>query len=211
MRDLHFVFDFGVVLFRWRPTVLLQSCLPQHAVDEASAQRLAEAIFQGYGGDWGEFDRGSLQVSELVARISRRTGLREADVLAVVQAVPDELQPLPESEALVHRLHAAGRPMYYLSNMPGPYADHLERTHAVLGCFADGVFSARVGLAKPDAAIFELAARRFGRSPAELVFLDDHPANVSAAQAAGWNALHFRHAAQAEAELRELGWWPAHV
>ena len=52
------VFDFAGVLFRWRPLVLLQQVLPQRAHDAASAMRLAAAIFQGYEGDWADFDRG---------------------------------------------------------------------------------------------------------------------------------------------------------
>lgn len=202
------VFDFGVVLFRWRPAQLLQQCLPQRAPDEASATHWAQQVFQSYGGDWGDFDRGALGVPELVARIARRTGLSPAEVQAVVDAVPTELQPIAETETLVHELAEAGTALYYLSNMPAPYADHLERHHAVLRRFADGVFSARVGLAKPDAAIYHLAARRFGRRPDELVFLDDHPANVAAAQAAGWHALHFTDAAACREQLRARGWWP---
>jgi putative hydrolase of the HAD superfamily len=202
------VFDFGAVLFRWRPQHLLRQCLPQRATDEASTAHWVAQFFQAYGGDWAAFDRGAVDVPELVARIARRTGLAEAEVQRVVDAVPDELQPLPDSEALVQGLARSGAPLYYLSNMPAPYADQLESRHAVLRCFADGVFSARVGLAKPDAAIFALAARRFGRAPSSLVFLDDHPANVAAAVDAGWNALRFSDAADCEAQLRERGWWP---
>ena len=79
--------------------------------------------------------------------------------------------------------------------------------HGFLRCFRDGVFSARVHLNKPEPAIFELAAARFGSAPGELVFLDDHGPNVQAARALGWNALQFSDAAQAEAEMAERGWW----
>jgi putative hydrolase of the HAD superfamily len=204
----HIVFDFGVVLFRWRPTRLLQHCLPQRATDEASAAHWVSQVFQSYGGDWGDFDRGTVQPPELAQRISARTGLTPAEVMAVVNAIPDELQPIAATESLVHRLADAGPDLFYLSNMPAPYADHLERTHAVLKRFADGVFSARVGLIKPEPAIFDLSAQRFGKAPADLVFLDDHPANVAAAREAGWNALHFTDALSCEAQLRREGWWP---
>ncbi|EHR70044.1 haloacid dehalogenase superfamily protein, subfamily IA, variant 3 with third motif having DD or ED [Burkholderiales bacterium JOSHI_001] len=209
MSGKHIVFDFGVVLFRWRPNLLLQQCLPQRVSDEASAAHWVAQVFQSYGGDWGDFDRGTVTPATLVQRISARTGLTPAEVQAVVDAVPGELQPIAAAESLVHRLADADPDLFYLSNMPAPYADHLERTHAVLKRFADGVFSARVGLVKPDPAIFALSAQRFGKAPGDLVFLDDHPANVAAARQAGWNALHFENAAQAEAQLHEKGWWPA--
>lgn len=202
------VFDFGAVVFRWQPTQLLRELLPGHATDEASARAWAGRIFQGYGGDWLAFDRGALDTDALVPRIAARTGLAPAQVRAVVEAVGPHLAPLPDTVALVERLHAAGQPLYYLSNMPAPYAEHLERTHALVGRFAGGVFSSRVGLCKPEPAIFALAAERFGRPPEALVLLDDSPPNVAAARAAGWRALQFHDAAQAEAELREQGWWP---
>lgn len=202
----HLVFDFGGVLFQWQPPRLLQRELPHRATDTASAQALAEDFFQHYTGDWAAFDRGTVEVPDLVARIARRTGLTEAEVQRVVDGVPHELQPIPETVDLLRRLHAAGRGLHYLSNMPVPYAQHLEATHDFVGWFASGVFSGREKLIKPEADIFEFAAARFGQAPANLVFLDDHLPNVQAAQALGWQALHFRHAAQAEAEMRERGW-----
>jgi HAD superfamily hydrolase (TIGR01509 family) len=67
------------------------------------------------------------------------------------------------------------------------------------------VFSSRVGLCKPEPAIFELALQRFGLAPADAVFLDDHAANVHAARALGLPTIHFSDAAQAGAELCALG------
>ncbi len=205
---MNFVFDFGRVLFEWQPERLLQRLLPQRASDPLSAAQWAGLVFQTDGGDWGEFDRGTVTPDELVLRIARRTGLREDEVRAVVDAVPETLRPIPASVALMHRLRQPGQLMFFLSNMPAPYADHLEREHAFVREFDDGLFSARVKLIKPEPAIFALAAQRFGVAPSELVFLDDHPPNVTAARAAGWQALVFRDALQCEQELRQAGLWP---
>ena len=206
---MRYVFDFGAVLFRWRPLALMQRALPHWAVDEASAAHWADQVFQAYGGDWGEFDRGTVEPAELVSRIVARTGLPSADVQRVLDEIPHELVPIPATVDLLARLRRTGEPLYYLSNMPAPVADHIERSHSVVQWFADGVFSSRVQLIKPEPAIFELSARRFGVAPQSLVFLDDNVDNIDAARAAGWNALHFVDAAQAQAELRRLGWWPA--
>ena len=205
---MKFVFDFGAVLFHWQPAQLLREQLPQTVTDEASAAHWRAEFFQDYGGDWGAFDGGHIGADEVIARIAARTGLAASDVRRVVEAVPVFLAPLPGSVDLLARLRASGAPLYYLSNMPAPYADHLERHHPFLGWFRDGVFSSRVKLSKPSPAVFDLAAQRFGHPPAELVFLDDHPANVLAARAAGWQALLFSDAVQAEADLKAAGWWP---
>jgi putative hydrolase of the HAD superfamily len=90
--------------------------------------------------------------------------------------------------------------------MPEPYAAHLERANTFVTWFRDGVISARVQHIKPERGIYELAARRFGAEPSELVFLDDHAPNVEVARALGWNAVQFLNAEQAKAELTERGW-----
>lgn len=205
---MHYVFDFGRVLFRWEPEALLRQALPGLITDAASARHWVDQVFQGYDGDWGDFDRGSVSPEALVQRLAERTGLPVQALRAIVLQGQHSLQPLPDSVALLQRLRDAGRRSFYLSNMPAPWADHLEREHAFVRGFEAGVFSGREGLAKPDAAVFELAARRFGVDPASLVFLDDHGPNVEAAQAAGWCALQFHAAAQAERGLRQAGWWP---
>jgi len=140
-----------------------------------------------------------------VQRIATRTGLAPSEVRAVVDAVPSELQPMPGTVALLRRIHAQGRRLHFLSNMPAPYADHLERTHDFLRCFESGVVSARVGQIKPEPGIFDTAARLFGAAPAELLFIDDVADNVRAARHAGWQALHFIDAHDAATQLRAMG------
>jgi putative hydrolase of the HAD superfamily len=201
-----YVFDFGRVVFRWRPDALLQATLPHRAVDDASTRHWVEQVFQAYSGDWGDFDRGVIDAPELARRMAARTGLTEAEVHAVVAACPQELEPLADTVDWMQRLHAQGRPLHYLSNMPEPMAAHFERTHPFMSLFESGVFSARVKLVKPDPQIYAHAAQAFGRAPSSLLFLDDHLPNVVAARAAGWQALHFVDAARAEAEATALGW-----
>lgn len=199
------VFDFAGVLFHWVPTALMQRELPRHATDKASAEHWVAHFFQSYSGDWAEFDRGTVEPEALVRRIAARTGLAEAEVWRVVNAIPLELSPMPDSVALVRALHAAGRPLHFLSNMPGPYARHLSATHEFLRCFQSGLYSADVKLIKPEPAIFELAAKHFDAAPQDLLFLDDHAENVRVARSLGWDAVHFTSAAGAAQALRERG------
>ena len=203
---MNFVFDFGGVVFRWRPAVLLREQLPQRITDEASARHWVEQVFQGYGGDWGDFDRGVVEPDALVQRIAARTGLAVAEVQRVVDAVPNELQPQPETVALLRALREAGHTLYFLSNMPAPLAAYLVAANDFMPWFSDGVFSSHVQLLKPFAPVFQLAQQRFGVPPQELLFLDDSLPNVQAAQALGWQALHFSDAAQARAVIAERGW-----
>ncbi len=203
---MNIVFDFGGVVFNWRPLALLQSTLPLRAHNEAAARELADDMLQHYAphGDWAAFDRGDVDVQVLARRIARRTELSEGDVLEFVDAIPGHLKPIPETVALLQRLKEAGHRLFYLSNMPAPFAVHLERSHAFMDWFDDGVFSSRVQLAKPQPAIFRTASRRFGLAPGELVFIDDLAHNVDVARQLGWQAIHFSDVRDCEAALKSL-------
>jgi putative hydrolase of the HAD superfamily len=202
------VFDFGGVVFRWQPMQLLRQVLPHRAADDAAAGELAALLFQGFvpGSDWALFDLGRIDAEGLAQRIAQRSGLAAAEVAQVIAAIPPHLEPQPGTVALMQALHQAGRPLYYLSNMPLPYADHLERSHAFFSWFSGGIFSSRVGLIKPEPGIFGLAQQRFGIAPGRSVFIDDHPANIEAARRLGWQAVHFHDAEQCGRELRQGGW-----
>lgn len=63
------------------------------------------------------------------------------------------------------------------------------------------VISAEVGMAKPDPAIYRLCARRMGVALNEMIFVDDMPHNIDAANALGMHGVLFRSAAQARADI----------
>ncbi len=92
-----------------------------------------------------------------------------------------------------------------------PYAQHLESAHAVLGLFERGVFSSRIGMIKPEPALFAHAATAFERAPSSLLLLDDNETNVRAAIALGWSAIRFENAAQAERELAAAATLPDRI
>ncbi len=70
----------------------------------------------------------------------------------------------------------------------------------------DGLtISAEVGIAKPQAGIYEYALKQLGiPRPAETVFFDDLPENVQGAQAAGMHAMLFKGTAGVVAEIGRL-------
>jgi len=202
------VFDIGGVVLRWQPLKLMQQVFPQLAHDESSAKAVATAIFQGLtpDADWGEFDRGRIEPDALAERIAARTGIALQAIQALIAAIPGHIQPMPASVALLERARAAGQRLTLLSNMPRPFADHIEAAHACFSWFEAGVFSGRVGLIKPERAMFDHAREALALDLDHALFIDDHPANIDAARAFGWRALLFEDAAQCEAALRRDGW-----
>ncbi|WP_374429602.1 HAD family hydrolase [Ideonella dechloratans] len=201
----HLIFDFGGVLFRWRPADLLARVLPRRIRSGEEAEHWKRQFFQAYQGDWGAFDSGLISAEECRDRIAARTGLSQQEVQAVIEAVPAELMPQQETVAILRALKTAGHRLFFLSNMPEPYARHLEQHHDFLAWFEDGVFSARVKTGKPGLDIFRLALARFGVAAQEALFIDDHVENIQAAAQLGLPALHFTSAARLALDLKGKG------
>lgn len=210
---MNVVFDFGAVLFTWRPIDLVTECFPDRAPTPALAGHLAHEVF-GHP-DWQAFDRGTASMDEVIERTVARLGLDRQALTQLVGEIGERLVPMPDSIALLTRLHAlraqqqaqGGQPLklYFLSNMPVPYARTLERLHAFLKAFDGGIFSGDVLLIKPEPAIYQLLQSRYVLEPAKTVFIDDLLGNIEAAQAQGWHGIHFKNAQQVTQALQAAG------
>lgn len=112
---------------------------------------------------------------------------------------------IPETEAAIEALHAAGVPQYGVTNMshetfPGTIAMSPAFTR-----LRDYVVSARDGVLKPDPAFYALACERFGLEPSQVLFFDDSEWNVRAAQAFGFDVHHFTDPAAVRPALEARG------
>jgi putative hydrolase of the HAD superfamily len=92
---------------------------------------------------------------------------------------------------LVRDLHSAYK-LAILSNADLSLRGRLEGDIGIHHLFDDVVCSAEVGMAKPEAGIYTLAAERLGLEPGECVFVDDLDTNVEAARQLGMQAVLFR-------------------
>lgn len=199
------VFDFGAVLFRWRPEQVIAQVWPSKASSSDGLRQAVADCFQSYGGDWGLFDQGLIDANELARRHEARLGWPQREVMALVEAAGDELQPQPAVLALLEALKAQGHRLSYLSNMPQPLAERLRRDHPLHRWFESGVFSNEVKRCKPDPVLFARAATHYGERSADCLLIDDQPANVAAALEAGWQAERFTDAAALAEALRARG------
>ena len=207
---MNFVFDFGAVLFTWKPSDLMAQSFPQRASTPEAAAELAHAMFAH--ADWNGFDQGIVEMDALIARTSERLDLDATVLRELVEHIGERLQPIPGTVALLEQLHAlrsqhADLRLYYLSNMPRPYARALERRHAFLQCFDGGIFSGDVLHIKPNPEIYQLLQSRFALEPAHTLFIDDLLANVIAARGQGWHAVQFESPEQLQQHIStQFGW-----
>lgn len=197
------VFDMGGVLLDWNPRHLYRKLIADPAEMErflAGVTTTQWHVAQDHGGDPATATR---QLQAL------HPG--KEDLIDAFYGRFDEMcdHSFPEMANLVERLHAAGTPLYLLSNAPAFMDTWLRgpahRRHPFLGCFRDYVVSGLVGHSKPDAAIYQLTCRAGGFDPTHAVFVDDIQANVDGARAIGMAGIHHRSAAKTIAELRALG------
>ena len=99
--------------------------------------------------------------------------------------------PIRENLGLIRAL----RPPYktsILSNADISLEERLKDGMNIHHWFDDVISSAAVGLAKPDHAIYRLAAERLALDVEECLFIDDMERNVVAAREVGMAAVHFR-------------------
>ncbi|MFI6292018.1 HAD family hydrolase [Nonomuraea sp. NPDC050790] len=82
-------------------------------------------------------------------------------------------------------------PLIIVTNAMDNLDAHLDRLG--LTYFADAVVSsAKVGHAKPDSRIYQIAAEHAGVAPERCLFIDDRLENVEGARALGMTGIHYR-------------------
>lgn len=117
---------------------------------------------------------------------------------------PGGLLPRAETADLARRTRAAGIPTGLLSNSWGGGGHDVYTGFDLAALFDVIVISHMVGLRKPERPIFELAAAKLGREPADCVFVDDVLSNVVGAREVGMAAVHFTGEAEQLAEVERL-------
>jgi len=181
-----FLFDCGGVLLRDGDQDL-------HRAWEARLE-LAEGDLQHrlwQGETWSLAERGQITDAEFWARCGRDLGLTTPEEIA---ALREDLwaawRPDPQVLALVDRLRHTHR-LAILSNASDALEEMLAERYGLAERFEAIVNSARLGVAKPEKAIYERALEILGLEPREVVFIDDRAENIATAAALGLHVAWF--------------------
>ncbi|MXO86369.1 HAD-IA family hydrolase [Altererythrobacter aurantiacus] len=189
------VFDVGRVIIQWQLRRLFEKLIE----DEAELDWfLANVVTE----EWhGQVDAG-VPLDHMIA-LHQQKYPDHAELIAAygerfLESIPG---PVPGTVELIERLDDAGRPLFAITNFGSEFWGRFRPTMPVFDRFRDIVVSGDEKLAKPDPAIFDLAAARFARRPETMLFIDDNADNIAAARALGWQTHHF---ADADALERDL-------
>ena len=173
------VFDFGQVLIRFDPYILLSPDFPDPADREKAEQILLDRAL------WARLDTGEMDeddaLKEMLPHLPERLHKPAANMM---HHWAERLPPVDGMWDLVRRIKKDyGVRTYLLSNISRTFPEHLEN-YPVLSEM-DGC------VVKPSPAIFAYLCDTYGLTPAETVFIDDNENNTKAARAFGMQTYLF--------------------
>ena len=193
------VFDVGNVLYRWDLRLLFEPLIDD--ADELD-RFLAEVVPL----DWHFQHDAGRPAAEMVAERSALFPHYSEHIRAWIERFNDSIPgPVEGSLELVEALHERGVPLFAITNFGADTWAGFRPTASVFDLFDAIVVSGVEKLAKPDPAIFTLAADRFGHPPSAMLFIDDNAANIAAARDAGWQVHHFVSSQALKADLVDRG------
>lgn len=194
------ILDVGKVLVAWEPKQLMRKI----GFSEDAVCGVSKVLFDS--GIWNETDRGVLSNEEFLAVAIGQALEYKKEILLFWEHVGEAIWQLPYAKEWIRAMKKAGYQVYILSNY-GSWTYEKTRDTALdfLEEVDGAVFSYQVKQIKPDLEIFHSLFEKFALRPEECVFLDDLPANIEGAKAAGMYGIVFTELNEALVELKNLG------
>lgn len=153
--------------------------------------RLEERWFSAMSGETAE------ATAALVMRVTGITyNITEATALAwkmVRERLRVEIEPLPGSIELIHRLKDLGYGLAIASNSPADYIQNALTGLGVLNYFPVRVGINQVKQGKPAPEVYLLAAEQLGLDPQRCLAIEDSRVGVQAAASAGMRVIAVPH------------------
>lgn len=178
------VFDIGNVLVEWDP---------ERVYDAAIGPERRKALFEAV--DLGGMNLGVDLGADLLLSVTELAGKHPEwgrEIRFWYDGWIDMFEPeIPHSSSLLRALKAKGVPVFSLSNFGTTTFEWGAAKFPVLTEFDREYISGHLGVVKPDPRIYEMLERDCGVAPDRLLFADDRPENIEAAEARGWRVHLF--------------------
>lgn len=193
------VFDVGRVLVQWELRALFEKLID----DEVELDWFLQNVVTP---EWHFQHDAGRPLAEMVPELQAQFPDYAAHIYAYATRFNETIPgPVPGSYEIVGDLARRDVPLFAITNFGAEFWAMFRPTQPIFNHFRDIVVSGEERLVKPDAAIYQLALRRFGLAEGEGLFIDDSLPNVEAARANGFHAHHFINAPTLRAELEALG------
>ena len=150
---------------------------------------------------------GEISARDHMQNVMRSLALPETD--EAIQKFYDEFFGGDKMDySIIDYLHSLrSQPEYttaLLSNAWDDLRSLLINKWEIDDAFDEIFISAEMGVAKPDARIYEMVLEKLGIASEECVFVDDFIENIEAARKLGMHGIHFQDVDEAMTELRSL-------
>jgi putative hydrolase of the HAD superfamily len=195
------LFDYGMVLSGPPDLTAREEMMRVLGVDEARFREM-------YWKHRDAYDRGTLSgiaywqkvADELHKPLSANSLNELLDADNALWTQPN--QPMIEWAAALQR---AGIKTGILSNIGDAMEAGIRARFPWLDEFAHHTFSHRLGIAKPDLAIYRHAAEGLGVAPSAVLFIDDREENIAAAREAGMTVVQYSRHERFVEQMQQLG------
>ena len=135
-----------------------------------------------------DYIRGLIDEATLWLRIEQRFGKPVPASARNIWLAYGDLNPLPAMVIFARQLKKDGIAVGILSNVI-PYTRDAIRLRNGYDGFWPVLLSCEIGLAKPDAEVYNLALDMLQLQPREVLFIDDNEANLALARLLGMHTL----------------------
>jgi 2-haloacid dehalogenase len=193
------VFDLGGVLIDWNPRYLYRTLF---GGDTAAMEHFLTHVCSPA---WNHEQDAGRSFAEGCAVLAREFPEARPLVEAWRERFDETLGgPIAGTVEILAALRARGVPLYALSNWWAETFPIARARFDFLDWFDGIVISGEVGIAKPDPRIFAHLLETHALRADATVFIDDLPANVGAAAAAGMHTILFTDPEALRTALGEL-------
>lgn len=195
----HIVFDLGRVLLQWDPEIPYRRLIPDPADRAHFLTHICSPAWnveQDRGRSWREAE------DILISQYPDQAEMIRAYRACWSEMIPDSIAG---SVTVLEQLLDDGHDVTALTNFGDDTFEVARARFPFVDRFRGVTVSARVGLIKPDAAIYRHHHETFDLEPGAILFFDDSLPNVEGARAEGWNAEHFVSPEQMRTDLMRYG------
>ena len=193
------VFDIGGVLADYR----IEEFLADKGFDIPMIKRILKAsVLSPF---WGQFERGEITEEETLRGFASADPEIESELRLAYSSVAGMLTIRDYSIPLVQDLKKAGFREYFLSNYSQKAYDECGESLAFMPYMDGGLVSFKVGMTKPDPAMYQRFLDEYGLKAEECVFVDDTAGNVEAAKQIGFEGIVFTSYDDLISKLQQFG------
>ncbi len=179
------VFDFGGVLIDWNQRYLYRKVFASEEEMEWFLANVCTSEWNARQDAGRPFAEG---IAEAKAQYPQYSEQIEMFWSRWLEMVGGEIQ---ENTDWLRRLKAEGYGIYGLTNWSAETLPQVMESYDFFSLFDGIVVSGEEHLLKPDPRIYRVLLNRYHLNPAECLFIDDNPQNVTAAKRIGMWGLTF--------------------